>query len=98
MKTIPWLLIGINLFSLVPHAPFFFFLLQMNSLFIQNIKRRTKTQLNKKSLYMDDIQGTANNGNDLIKFYQTANKIMPEANMPLQEWVFNSTYRARLDS
>ena len=40
----------------------------------------------KESLYMDNIQGTANNY--LIKFYKIANRIiMPEAYMPLEEWV-----------
>ena len=39
---------------------------------------------------MDNIQGIANDKNSLIKFYKTANKIMPEANKLLQEWFSNS--------
>ena len=45
----------------------------------------------KESLYMDNLQGTVNKEEDLKKFYLAANKIMQEANMPLQEWTCNSS-------
>ena len=44
----------------------------------------------KESLYVDNLQGTVLSEEELLKFYDSANKTMAEANMPLQEWCTNS--------
>lgn len=40
---------------------------------------------------MDNLQGTVNTEEELKKFHMAANKIMQEANIPLQEWTSTST-------
>ena len=44
----------------------------------------------RESLYVDNLQGTMSSEDELLQFYASANKIMRNANMPLQEWCSNS--------
>ena len=69
------------------------FLLQMtlNHHLDQRRENKKEAQIIKDSMYMDNLQGTVNNKEDLRKLYSAANQIMRQANMPLQEWRSNST-------
>ena len=43
----------------------------------------------KKEFYVDNLQGTTNDSENLLKIYEEANKVMSEANMPLCSWRTN---------
>ena len=44
----------------------------------------------KRGLYVDNLLGTDNSEQNLLKFYQTASKSFSEAHLNLREWVTNS--------
>ena len=43
-----------------------------------------------RSFYMDNLQGTMSNEEELLEFYVEANKQLSSANMPLRTWVTNN--------
>ena len=44
----------------------------------------------RKSFYVDNLQGGSDNGQTLCALYESANRLLQQANMPLRMWVSNN--------